>query len=186
MLKIAGSAKLTLTLPTTPDVAFIYFNDMQRVATFFKHISLLSSNEAEQTHRLRYFTTELGAYDIEIFADVKVEALPAQGILRILPTEMEPAVTPAASMSSTSGRGLYSSEGLFLPGAEEYTTRIEYTLQMNAELPPPLGLRFMPGRITSKISQSITNKRLYEIADHVLAEATKHFDVWYDEYLVLG
>ena len=186
MLKIAGSAKLILTLPTTPDVAFTYFSDMHRVSNFFKHIALLHSDDDLQLYRLRYYTTELGAYDIEIFADVQLEALPDEKIIRIIPTETAPEVKSSASMSSTSGRGLYSSEAIFLTVAEdENCTRIEYTLQMQAELPPPLGLRFMPGRITGKISQSITNRRLREIADHFIIESQNYFETWYEEYAIL-
>lgn len=182
MLKIAGSAKLILTLPTTPDVAFVYFNDMHRVSNFFKHIALLHSNDEQHLYRLRYYTTELGAYDIEIFADVQLEALPHERIIRIIPTETTPEIKASASMNSTSGRGLYSSEAIFLPDPEaENSTRIEYTLQMQAQLPPPLGLRFMPGRITGKISQSITNKRLREIADHFIVESKNYFETWYTE-----
>lgn len=174
MIKIAGSAKLSFTLPTDLETAFAYYSDIERVLSFIKYITIINAEDGR--YRLQYDTIELGAYHIQVVCDVMVEQLVEERVVKIIPIDALPPVPSQSSMSGTSGRGTYSSEARFAPDPEG--TRIDYTLSMHAALQPPLGLRFMPGRITGKIAQNITTRRLKEVADSFIEESKNAFPLW--------
>lgn len=179
MLKIAGSARFSFHLPTTPTAAMRYYSDLERIAKHLKHIDVVDAQE-QSRYRLRYESTEMGAYTVTIFCDAQLRCLPKEHRILIEPIDNLPAIRPKAGMNSTEGRGNYTSEGIFV--AEGNQTRIDYKLTLEAALPPPLGLRFMPGSITNKVAKGITTKRLREVASSFIHDSVRDFPLWFEQY----
>jgi hypothetical protein len=62
--------------------------------------------------------------------------------------------------------------------SEGEQTRIEYELDLQAELPTPLALRVVPGGVLNRISYNITNWRIDEIAGGFIENSIAHFPQW--------
>jgi hypothetical protein len=85
-------------------------------------------------------------------------------------------VSSAVSLNSSTGYGYYNSHSLFR--AANGGTEIDYSLTFQARIPRPHGLRMMPGRIVSRIAQSISDGRVMEMADGFMHNATAAFPDW--------
>ena len=120
-----------------------------------------------------YATSELGIYRVRVFCDMETEIDHENGVIHITPyNEVEP-IRNKAGMYSLSGQGYYSSESIFHNRGEQ--TEIEYTMEMNASLPVPLGLRFMPGALINEIARNITQWRIEEIAQGFIDRSLQAF-----------
>jgi hypothetical protein len=97
-------------------------------------------------------------------------------MLLIEPLPSTSPVSPDSTLNTTTGYGFYSSQSLFR--AAEGCTEIDYSLNFQAHLPRPRGLRMMPGRIVNRIAQSISDGRVEEIASGFMRNATAAFPEW--------
>ena len=178
MIKVRGSVRRSFIFPANLPLAYAYYGDVARVLNYLPHICLVRAYGPDR-FRLSYSTTELGAYQIHILADVQT-TLEEGWRIRVHPLAgIEPA--PArAGLNSTTALGYFQSESVFHEDGDQ--TRIEYSLKLQAQLPTPLGLRFMPGRVVDSIARSITGMRIREISEGFIERSLSAFPHWLAEF----
>jgi hypothetical protein len=177
MIQVAGTARRSFLFPADLAVAYAYYGDVARLLNYLPHISLVRAYGPDR-FRLLYNSTELSAYQIRIFADVQT-TLDEGWVLQVRPLNGIAPVKALAGLHSSSGQGFFSSRSVFREAGDQ--TRIEYRLQLQAKLPSPLGLRFMPGAMVNRIARSITNMRMREIAEGFIERTVDAFPHWLDE-----
>ncbi len=177
MIQVVGSACQQFTFPAELPIAYAYYGDVARLLNYLPHICTVRAYGPDR-FRLLYNTIELGTYHIRIFADVQT-TLDTGWTLRVRPLTGFAPVREEAGLSSSTAQGYFTSRSLFQEAGSE--TAIEYSLQLRAKLPTPLGLRFMPGLMVDRIARSITNTRIREIADGFVERSIAAFPHWLDE-----
>jgi hypothetical protein len=177
MIKVTGSADRSFTFPGELPVAYAYYADVGRVLSYLPHICLVQAYGPD-SFRLLYSTTELGTYHIRIFADVQT-TLGEGWVVRVRPLEGVRPVKTQAGLRSSTTQGYFSSQSVFQDNGDK--TQIKYSLQLQADLPTPLGFRLMPGAMVDRIARSITNMRIREIADGFVERSTHAFPYWLAE-----
>jgi carbon monoxide dehydrogenase subunit G len=177
MINIIGSIKRAFIFPAPPKTALTYYSDISRVTQFLPHISLVHSYAQNQI-RMLYETVELGVYTIQIYSDLESSVDWEEMLLHVYPVKLETAdpVETETSMRHTTGQGLFAIDTQFFDMGEQ--TRVEYAIQLKAELERPLGMRLMPKRVVNRIAQSITDERVREIADGFIKESIDAFPEW--------
>jgi hypothetical protein len=175
MINVTGSIKRAFLFPADSSTALAYYGDLSRIATFLPHITLVKSYSHNQV-RLHYKTVELGTYTISIFCDLQSIADKDESILYVKPLKTSAPAPAQATLNTTSGHGYFTSQTNFYTLGEQ--TRVEYSLQLQANLLRPLGLRLMPGRVVNRIVQSITDGRTHEIADGFIERSITAFPLW--------
>lgn len=178
MIKIAGSIHRFFIFPAELPLAFAYYSDLGRLLNYLPHIFLVRAYSFKQ-FRMLYSTTELGTYHIRIFCDLQSQLDGKEKILYINPLDIAPPVEAEASLRSATTQGCYSSKHVF--HSEGNQTRIEYNLQLQADLPVPLGLRFMPGSMVNRIAHNIAKWRMREIAEGFIERSIDAFPHWLAE-----
>ncbi len=172
MIKVTGNVHRSYIFPTHRAAAFAYYSDFNRVVNLLSLISLIHSYGEEQ-YRVRYDSVELGFYRIQIDCDVQTVFDKENWALYVQAVNSKETSSPEVSFYSSKTHGVYSSESSFF--AEGDQTRVEYTLQLHATLKPPLGLRFVPGRILDQIAYNITQWRIKDIAESFIQESILDF-----------
>ncbi len=172
MLKIAGSAKLSFLFPADRITAYNYYSDMNRLVGFLKHIELYNAH-TDQQFRLRYNTKELGTYHIDIYCDVRLDTPKGNHTIKIVPLDNLPAIKQTANITSTTGRGYYSSEATFRD--ENGQTRIDYNLKLHANLLRPRSMKLMLQPAINTIAKKMTNHRIKEIAEYFIDQSITEF-----------
>lgn len=178
MLKVAGSAKLSFVFPARRAIAYAFYSNMDRLAKYLTHIEM-ADKYSDYEYRMLYQSTELGTYHLSIFCDVRMELPPGNRVIRLVSVENMPPVETKLTVNSTTGRGFFSSEASFHEEGKD-ETRIEFQMNLGANLPRPLGMRFMPGRMVDNIANGITNRRLREIMQGFLDDSLADFPAWED------
>ncbi|MFO7537391.1 MAG: hypothetical protein R6X32_04940 [Chloroflexota bacterium] len=176
MLKVAGSASLSFVFPARRAIAYLFYNNMERLVSYLPHIEMLYE-ENEFEYRMLYQSTELGTYHLSIFCDVRMELPPGNRVIRLVSIENLPPVETKLTVNSTTGRGFFSSEAHFHDEGPDQT-RIDFKMRLGANMPRPLGMRFMPGRVVDNIANGITNRRLREITEGFLELSLADFPTW--------
>ena len=161
MIDIDGSVKLSFLFPAPPSQAFEYYGDMVRVAGYMPHIDLVDEN-GDGAYRMLFDTVEMGTYNIRIYYDVRMECDHDDLALAVRPTAIPPQVEPHAGVNDTTGHGEFFTDATFRSEGDK--TRIIFTMRLNARLPSPKSMRFVPGRVARKMAANFTDKRLEEIA----------------------
>jgi hypothetical protein len=177
MIKLAGSTRRSFLFPAELPLACAYYGDVARLLNYLPHICLVRAYGPDR-FRLLYSSTELGAYHVRIFADVQT-TLDEDWVLRVHPLNSIPPTDAKASLNSTSAQGYFASTSVFAQAGAE--TRIEYSLELRAELPTPLGLRVMPGSMVQGIARSIANMRIREISEGFVERTVAAFPHWVEE-----
>jgi hypothetical protein len=177
MIKVSGATRRSFVFPAELPIAYAYYGDVGRLLNYLPHLCLVRAYGPDQ-FRLLYSTTELGVYQVHIFADVQTR-LDEGWVLRIQPLDGIQPVRVQTGIHSSTTQGLYSSESFFREAGDQ--TRIDYSLQLEARLPTPLALRFMPGLVVNRIAKSITNMRIREIAEGFIAHSIAAFPHWLAE-----
>ena len=162
MIKIAGRTSDSFLFPADQTTAYRYLSNVPRLFKLMPYITLESVSSPTEIRAL-YNSTELKSYQFNVYCDVQVQLDPDEVFLKILPIDRLPAIPTEARLSSTSARGYFSGEVTFFE-TEIDETLIEYKLQMEAQLPRPLGMRMMPNRVIERIAHSVTNGRMQEIS----------------------
>jgi hypothetical protein len=177
MIKVVGSARRSFVFPADLPMAYAYYGDVGRLLNYLPHISLVRAYESDR-FRLLYSATELGTYQIRIFADVRTTLDKGWGI-RIHPLDGIPPVEMKAGATSSTAQGYFASRSVFQEAGDQ--TLIEYSLQLQAQLPTPLGLRMMPSMMTNRVAKSITTMRIREIVDGFVERSVDAFPYWLAE-----
>lgn len=179
MIKIDGLAQRSFVFPADLPLAYAYYTDLSRMLTYLPHISLMRTF-AYDRFRVLYNTLELGAYHIRIYCDLVATLDGARKhVLRINPLKGIPPVRSEAGLNSATTQGYFTMESIFYD--EGTQTRIEYTLQLRARLPTPLGLRMLPSGVVNSIAESIMNMRIHEISDGFVERSLEAFPHWLAE-----
>ena len=173
MLNIAGTIALSFDFPANLPTSMRFFDGLERLAQYLPHIDFIKQLD-DQTFRLMYNATELSAYHIRIFTDVRTELSVPKRKLLILPAEGFKPVPKRAAFNSSTGQGYYASRSTFT-SVDDDQTKIDFQLELKAQLPRPKGLRFMPATVVNGIAQNITEKRMQEIADGFVVNAKAEF-----------
>jgi hypothetical protein len=180
MIKIASSVKIAFMFPADIDTAFTYYSDIPRMVGHLKHIDLAPTESTPNDEfRLWYHTTKLGRSHVHVYCGVRLELDYKNRIIFLQPMEGFPPVQTKVTVNSTTTRGYYSSEGRFLVAGPD-STRIEYTLQLQATPPKPKGMQIVPGRIVDAVAQNITSTRMKEIAESFIDKSVQEFPLWRD------
>ena len=177
MIRVAGSVHRSFVFPAELPLAYAYYADIGRVLSYLPHICLVRTFAPDQL-RLLYRSTELGLYHIRIFADVQT-LLEDGHVLHVRPLRGQPPIRPEAGAQSAAAQGVFASRSIFRDAGSQ--TRIEYELQLRADLPTPLGLRVMPGLVVRSIARSITNMRIREIVEGFIERSVDAFPHWLEE-----
>jgi hypothetical protein len=178
MINIEGSINRTFIFPAELPLAFAYYSDLGRLLPYLPHISLVRSYNYNQ-FRVLYSTTELGTYHIRVFCDLQALMDDENKMLHINPLNAAPPVKTEAQAKTTTTQGHFSSRCVFYDAGDE--TKIEYSLQLRANLPPPRSMRFMPGAMVNRIADNITERRVREIIEGFIERSIAAFPHWLDE-----
>jgi hypothetical protein len=177
MIDIAASSRRAFVFPAELPLAYAYYGDVERILNYLPHISLVCAYGPD-SFRLLYSSTELGTYHVRIVADVQTR-LEEGWRIWVQPLDDIPAVESKAGLSSLETRGYFSSCSAFFDQGGE--TRIEYGLELRAELPIPGGLRIMPRGMIGRIVRSVTQTRIREIVDGFVERSVVAFPHWLAE-----
>jgi len=177
MIRVAGSVHRSFVFPAELPLAYAYYADIGRVLSYLPHICLARTYGPDRL-RLLYHSTELGLYQIRIFADVQT-SLEDGRVLHVRPQDRLPPVQPQSGAHSAMAQGYFTSQSTFHDLGSQ--TRIDYILRLRADLPTPLGLRVMPGLVVGGIARSITNMRIREIVEGFIDRSIDAFPHWLDE-----
>ncbi len=175
MIAVSGSTRMTFHLPVDTAAAFAFYSHMPRLIPYLPHIRLIREH-ADNHLRVCYFAKELSAYDINIYCDILVETDPLERAIRINPHSARPLVKPKAGIHAASAYGRYTSESLFFPDGGG--TRLEYSLELSAELPEPWALKLVPAPVLNSIASHITNARIDEIARQFIEQSAAAIPAW--------
>ncbi|HRQ37079.1 MAG TPA: hypothetical protein PLD25_04090 [Chloroflexota bacterium] len=175
MITISGRAQITFTLPTAVTTAFHFYQDIHRILPYLPRIQLVQVHGAQHL-RLCYLSRELNAYDVAIYCDVQTEVDPANYIIRLTPWEAGLPVKAKSTFHGTEAYGRYSSTSIFYADGDR--TRLEYALELSAELPKPWATKLVPDSIMDGIANSITNHRIHEIASGFIMKSALDIPAW--------
>lgn len=177
MIRVSGAIHRSFIFPAGLPLAYAYYADIGRVLRHLPHICLAQRYGPDHL-RLLYRSTELGIYSFRIVADVQT-ILEDGHVLHVRPLESLPPVQPQIGADSTMAQGRFTSTSVFHHRGDE--TRIEYNLQLQADLPTPFGLRVMPGVVVNGIARSITKTRIREIVEGFIMRSVDAFPHWLEE-----
>lgn len=177
MIKVVGSSRRSFVFPAELPLAYAYYGDVGRLLNYLPHICLVRAYGPDR-FRLLYSSTELGAYNIRIYADVQT-TLEEGWVVRVHPLSGHEPVAAQAGVHSSMAQGSFTSTSVFKDEGSQ--TRIEYSLQLQAQLPLPLGLRFMPGGMVNRIASSITKMRIRDIVQGFIERSVDAFPHWLEE-----
>ena len=162
MIHIAGSARRSFIFPADLPTAWAFYSDFARIADYLPHVHMAKAFGPQQ-FRMMYYTVELGVYRVKIYCDIAVRLESKTHTLRVVPLDEHPPVKAAMTVNALTAQGAYSSCSVFRE--EGRHTRVDYSLELKATLPKPLGLNFMPDGVLDRIARNITRWRIQEIAD---------------------
>lgn len=172
MIRIIGSVHRTFIFPAPLESAFEFYADIERTLGFLTHISLVQ-RRSDRQYRMLYHTSELGVYRIKMYCDIDVQLDRQARVLRITPSTGIPPVAQEIGVYSLSAQGTYSSQSVFTPMQDQ--TQIDYQLNLNASMPVPYGVRFMPGSVLNSIAHGITEWRMHEIAEGFIERSIRYY-----------
>ncbi|RMG91925.1 MAG: hypothetical protein D6706_17705 [Chloroflexi bacterium] len=176
MIHITGSIERSFIFPAEPAVALEFYSELTRLAEFLPHIEMLEAFPDNQA-RMQYESKELGTYTIQLVCDIQSVVDYENQIITIKPSRPKSAIKARrVGLNATIGQGYFSSESRFIDLGDH--TRIEYTLALEAKLPRPRSMRFMPGSAINRIAQAITNGRMHEIANGFIEKSIAAFPLW--------
>lgn len=172
---ITSAAFRSFYFPAERSLAYDFFSDLRRVIGFIPHIEMEEEYDFNQL-RLRYTSTELGAYQITIVSDVKAALDQDKQLLEVLPLYEVKLKVGKASLTSAITYGHYASHSVFKEA--DQGTQIDYRLELRAKLPRPAAMRFMPQRAVNQVAANITKRRVEEMIDGFIEGSTAAFPDW--------
>jgi len=171
-LRVAGSAQRSFTFPADLPTTRAYFSQFNHILHFLPHIALVKAYSATQ-FRLVYQTVELGVYQVKIYCDLEGSFDEARQALHFRSTHYQPPIKPDVTINSLSAQGTFTSQSDFHASHDQ--TRIDYAIQLQANLPKPIGLSLIPDRVVEQIARNITVWRIREIADGFIERSIKEY-----------
>lgn len=177
MIEIAGAVSITFVFPAPVSMAYAYYSDFPTVLAYLPHIEIIRTY-GDYQFRLLYASTEFGGYRMHIYCDIKATMEGGRRMMHIVPEESLPPVEAKAGINSSAARGYFSSRALFFEVDEG--TRIEYKFELKSNLPRPIGMRLMPGRVVNGIARQVAKTRMREIAEGFITCSIERFPDWHE------
>ncbi len=169
MIDIEASFQRTYLFPADTPSCFAYFSNSGQILNYLPHISIIHTYLPDQ-YRVSYHATEMGIYRILVICDLQIFSDVVEKVLTVRPLkDQTPKVQPNVGLYSLTGQGLYHSTSVFHPDGDK--TLIDFSLQLEASLPVPFGLKLMPDSLLSTIASEITQWRIREIGDGFMQRA---------------
>ena len=175
MIKLNGAAQREFKFAADVDTAMQYFGMLSQMIQHLPHIEIIEEYTPNQV-RVCYSTLELGAYTINIIADLECEVDWDNLAIHIRPLSGREPVKGEATLNETTAYGYFTSVAYLEETGDE--TYIDFRLKMAANLPRPRGLRMMPGRVVNRIASSISQGRVSEIIEGFMVNAVDSFPAW--------
>jgi len=162
MIRVAGSARRKFIFPARMAETFKYYRNLERSFAFLPHIRLVHSRTPGH-YRLEYSNLELGLYTVKIYCDVACEVDEGEYAIRIAADPHGMAVKPRSGLYSMSCHGTYHSVTLFDAQGEQ--TLVDYRIELNAHLPLPFSMRWIPAGLMDGVAQNRFVMHTDEIID---------------------
>ncbi|SRR5690606_13542448 len=175
MIKLAGSAHHSFYFPAPLAEVYNYYSDLPHVFSYLPYISMVTRH-SDDHFRMLFSSTELGAYTIRIYCDMRATLDGGRHLIRIVPAEALPPIQPSASFNSTTGRGYFSFQSIFTSAGD--TTLIEFKLQLQARLPRPGGMKLMIGSMVNSVAKNITDRRMGEVIEGFVEQTVEAYPLW--------
>jgi hypothetical protein len=175
MIKLNGAAQREFKFAADVNTAMQYFGVLSKMIQHLPHIEIIEEYSPNQV-RVRFSTLELGAYTINIIADLECDVDWDNLSILIRPLSGREPVIGEASLNETTAYGYFTSVAYLQDTGDE--TYIDFRLKMAANLPRPRGLRMMPGRVVNRIASSISQGRVSEIIEGFMVNAVDSFPDW--------
>ena len=157
---ISGSTRRLFTFSASPADTFAFYRDIGRSLGFLPHITVVQKFTLDQ-YRLVYRAKESAMLQVSIFCDVLAEADAQQRCIRILPLPGMAPVQSKVRLNEIICHGYYTSEIVFNELGDQ--TQADISLEIQAELPKPPALRWLPHALLSGAAQNIFLLRLDEV-----------------------
>lgn len=183
MIDISGAVKLAFNFPAPLALSYAYYTDLNTVLHFLPHIDVVEAY-GDDHFRLLYRSTEFGGYTMQIYCDMRALVVSRLHTIRIVPEDNLPPISSGAGLNSATARGHFSSRGLFFARGDE--SRIEYEFELRSQLPRPLGMRLVPGRVLNSITRNVAGTRMREIAEGFIKRSVAAFPDWLEKQRVAG
>jgi len=178
MIKVGGSTRRDFIFPTSVEHAIAFYDDLDRIVSCLSHISMIKKF-APNEMRVMYNTKELGTYQIHIYSDLQTAVDKKEKVLYVNAANTYPPVAATSSFNSCGSHGVFRSTSRFMPFGGH--TRVIYEVELQADLPTPSGLRFVPGRVLNKIASNITNGRVDEIINGFISQSIAALPAFLEE-----
>lgn len=175
MIKIAGAVKMSFIFPASLPVTYAYYSDLNTILHYLPHISVVNAY-ADDHFRMLYSSTEFGGYQMDIYCDIRSMLEGGRRMIHIVPEESLPPIEAKAGLNSSMARGYFTSRSFFFDEGAE--TRVEYEIQLKADLPTPMGMRLIPGRVHNQIAKTVARHRMREVAEGFIDRSAEAFPTW--------
>lgn len=162
MTRIAVTAQRVFTLNADLATTTAYFRDFERTIRNLQNLSLVKTYAQDQ-YRILYSIVEAGIYRITFYCDIKVQFDAVNHAIRVLPLGGIPPVLPKVTINSMTGQGYYASHSVFQSAGPN--TNVKYEVEIKAEVPRRLELKFVPDRVVKRVVEKVVSQRLQATTD---------------------
>jgi hypothetical protein len=170
MIRIAVSARRVFTLPADLPTSRAHFRDFRQTLDYLPYLSLIKTYARGQ-YRILYSAAERGVYRVDLYSDIQTRYDEAEDALCATPLKGIPPVAAKATLGSLTGQGDYASR-LTLRSAG-LQTNARYEVRITANLPKPVGLKWIPDRAVRLYVEQVVRRRIQEIADVFIQRSIK-------------
>jgi hypothetical protein len=172
MIRLAGTAKRSFIFPGNLQDAMQHYANLEKLFEYLPFVSLINTFSTNQ-FRVRYASTELNIYKIQLYCDLEVVIDKGQSLINVKTLDANKPTRPKAGLHSSRGNASFASNSRFVPEGEN--TRIYYSLELNGKLPTPKAFSLVPLSITNHIAETIAKRRIFEIADGFIMASLADF-----------
>lgn len=159
------------------DETINFFSDIGRILHYLPHISIVDKY-SEGKYRVKYSSRELGVYRVNIYCDLAADLQPERNKIYIKPLISNiKAIEPKAGYYYLVSNGNYYSSSQFYPEGDE--TRIDFELKLEADMPAPLAVKFLPDGVVDSLASSIMHVRIQEIIDGFISRSVRAYNLLY-------
>ena len=160
LLQISGATRRVFLFPASLTETFGYYRDIGRSLGYLRHITTVQRFALDQ-YRLVYSAKEGALYRVNIYCDVLAEVVAEKYRIRILPLTGKIPVQSTVRVNEMTCQGYYTSEIVFIE--HQGQTQVETSLDIEAQLPKPAALRWIPHALLSGAAHNIFLLRLDEV-----------------------
>ena len=161
-LRISGTTRRVFMFPASMPETFAYYRDIGRSLGYLRNITTVQRFAPDQ-YRLVYSAKEGALYRVKIYCDVLAEADAEEYRIHILPLTGKIPVKSTVCMNEMTCQGYYTSEIVFIE--HQCQTHVETSIDIEARLPIPAALLWIPHALLSVAANNIFLLRLDEVVN---------------------